>query len=104
MIMWLFYVEINEYYIQAYWSLLISHIIDWTTEQETETQLSWDSYDIRKNWQNMIVNNHLRHTTADTYDNNGKGWYFRIEDDDKITNWWWYLFNLIDLNVSMEHG
>ena len=24
--------------------------------------------------------NHLRHTTAEKYDNKGKGWYFRFDD------------------------
>ena len=26
-------------------------------------------------------NKHLRHTTTEKYDNNGKGWYFRFDDD-----------------------
>ena len=27
---------------------------------------------------------HLRHTTTGKYDNNGKGWYFRFDDDNKM--------------------
>ena len=34
-------------------------------------------------WQNMI-NKHLRHPTTENYDNNGKGGYFRFDDDNKM--------------------
>ena len=28
--------------------------------------------------------NHLRHTTTEKYDDNGKGGYFRFDDDNKM--------------------
>ena len=45
--------------------------------------------------------NHLRHTITEKYDNNGEGWYFLINDYNKmsyeyilsITNTWMGLFN-----------
>ena len=35
----------------------------------------------------MIVQppNHLRHTATEKYDNNGKDWYFRLYDADKMS-------------------
>ena len=33
---------------------------------------------------------HLRHTTMEKFDNNGKGWYFRFDCDNKIC----YKYNL----------
>ena len=30
-------------------------------------------------------NKRLRHTTAEKYDNNGKGWYFRFDDDNNMS-------------------
>ena len=27
---------------------------------------------------------HVRHTTTEKYGHNGKGWYFRFDDDDKM--------------------
>ena len=29
--------------------------------------------------------NHLRHTTTEKYENNGKGWYFPFDDDNKMS-------------------
>ena len=51
--------------------------------------------------------NHLRHTATEKYDNNGKGWYFRSEDDNKmnykyilsITWTWMGQFNTYNLPV-----
>ena len=48
---------------------------------ETRSQYSRDIYVIDDRiWQY----NHLRHTTTEKYDNNGKGGYFRFDDDNKM--------------------
>ena len=48
---------------------------------ETRSQFSQDIYVIDDR---IWLYNHLRHTTTEKYDNNGKGGYFRFDDDNKM--------------------
>ena len=46
------------------------------------SQFSWIIYAISDRiWHNK----HLRHTTTEKYDNNGKVWYFRFDDDSNMS-------------------
>ena len=49
---------------------------------ETKSQFSRNVYAIRDR---IWCNKHLRHTTTKKYDNNGKGWYFRFDDDNNMS-------------------
>ena len=42
----------------------------------------------------MVVYNHLRHTTTIKYDNNGKGWYFRFDGENKMS--YRYILSIIE--------
>ena len=58
------------------------HIIRLHSNERNKTQQSWDYiYETDSIW----WYNHLRHTTAEKYDNNGKGWYFQFDDDNKMS-------------------
>ena len=48
----------------------------------TKYQFSRNVYAIRDR---IWCNKHLRHTTTEKYDNNGKGWYFRFNDDNNMS-------------------
>ena len=49
------------------------------THHET-AQFSRDIYESDSIWRY----NHLRHTTTEKYENNGNGWYFWFDDDNKV--------------------
>ena len=48
----------------------------------TKSQFSRNVYAIRDK---IRCNKHLRHTTTEKYDNNVKDWYFRFDDDNKMS-------------------
>ena len=48
---------------------------------ETKSQFSRDIYVIDDR---IWLYHHLRHTTTEKYDNNGKGGYFRFDDGNKM--------------------
>ena len=48
---------------------------------ETRSQCSWDIYVI-DDW--IWWHNHLKHKTTEKYDSNGKGGYFRFDDDNSM--------------------
>ena len=48
---------------------------------ETQTQPSRDIYEATDR---IVWYNHLRLTTAEKYDNDEKGWYFRFDNDNKL--------------------
>ena len=54
--------------------------IDWSPKKDTRSQYSRDIYVI----DDRIWYNHLRHHTMEKYDSNGKGGYFRVDDDNKM--------------------
>ena len=50
---------------------------------KTNSRFSWNEYAIiHRIW----CNKHLRHTTTEKCDKNGKGEYFRLDDDDNMSN------------------
>ena len=55
-------------------------IINCTTIMKTKSRFSRNVYAISDR---IWCNKHLRHTTTEKYDN-GKGWYFRFDDDNNI--------------------
>ena len=49
---------------------------------KTNSRLSRNVYAISNR---VRCNKHLRHTATEKYDNNGKGGYFRFDDDNNIS-------------------
>ena len=49
---------------------------------KTKSQFSRNVYEVRDR---IWCNKHLRHKTTEKYDNNGKGWYFQFDDDNKMS-------------------
>ena len=48
----------------------------------TKSQFSRNVYAISDR---IWYNKHLKHTTTEKYDNNGKGWYLRFDDDNNMS-------------------
>ena len=70
-----------------------------TIMMRTKSQFSRNVYIIRDR---IWCNKHLRHTTTEKYDNNGKGWYIRVDDDNNIS--YKYIFQSPELKwVSWTH-
>ena len=57
-------------------------IINCTTIMKTKSRFSRNVYAISDR---IWCNKHLRHTTTEKYDN-GKGWYFRFDDDNNMNH------------------
>ena len=68
-------------------------IIICTIIMKTNSQFSRNVYAISDR---IWCNKHLRHTTTENYDNNGKGGYFRFDDDNNMS-YRYILFNHIEL-------
>ena len=49
---------------------------------KTNSQFSRNVYAVSDR---IWCNKHLRHTTTEKYDNNGKGGYFRFDDDNNMS-------------------
>ena len=62
---------------------------------ETRSQFSQDIYVIDDR---IWYYNHLRRTTTGKYDNNGKGGYFRFDDDNKMGS-----VNHLNSNGPVQH-
>ena len=75
-------VQTNEYDLQAktYPNICIHHKL----HNDNENKFSVFPERICNNWQN-VINKHLRHTTTEKYDNNGKGGYFGFDDDNNMS-------------------
>ena len=71
-------VQTNEYDLQAitYLTICTHHKL----HNNDENKIPVFPECICNAWQKMC-NKHLKHTTTEKYDNNGKGWYFRFDDD-----------------------
>ena len=75
-------VQTNEYDLQAIMYQLFALIINCTIMMRTKSQFSRNVFAIHdKIW----CNKHLRHTTMEKYDNNGKGWYIRYDDNNNMS-------------------
>ena len=61
---------------------LFALIINCTIIMKTNPQFSRNVYAISNR---IWCDNHLRHTTTETYDNNGKGGHFRFDDDNNMS-------------------
>ena len=57
-------------------------ILNCTIIMKTNSQFSRNVYAISDG---IWCNKHLRHTTMEKYDNNGKGGYFRFDDDNNMS-------------------
>ena len=66
-------VQTNEYY---------HRVIILYSNKRQKPQLSRDIYETDSIW----GHNQIRHTTTEN-DNNGKGWYFRFDDDDNMVSY-----------------
>ena len=63
-------------------------IMRWCTVQTNEYDLQAKTYptiSTHHKLHNNDENKHLRHTTTEKYDNNGKGGYFRFDDDNNMS-------------------
>ena len=85
-------IQTNEYDLQAitYPTICTHHKLH--NNDEKKSQFSRNVFAIRDR---IWCNKHLRHTTTEKYDNNGKCWYFRFDDDNKMSyeyidklTWW----------------
>ena len=61
---------------------IVALIINCTKMMKTNSRFSRNLYAISDR---IWCNKHLRHTTTEKYDNNGKGGYFRFDDDHKMS-------------------
>ena len=61
---------------------LIALIINYTILMKTNSRFSRNVYTINDR---MWCNKHRRHTTTEIYENNGKGGYFRFDDDNNMS-------------------
>ena len=76
-------VQINEYDLQAITYLTICTHQKLHNNDENKVPVFFlNVYAIRDR---IWYNKHLRHTTTEKYDNNGKGWYFRFDDDNNMS-------------------
>ena len=75
-------VQTNEYDLQAKCIRICALIINCTIIMKTNSRFSRNVYAISDR---IWCNKHLRHTTTEKYDNNGKGGYFRFDDDNNIS-------------------
>ena len=75
-------VQTNEYDLQSktYPNICTHHKLHNNNENKFPVFLEH----ICNKWQNMIYK-HLRHTPTEKYDNNGKGGYFRFDDDNNMS-------------------
>ena len=81
-------VQTNEYDLQAitYPTICTHHKL--YNNDGNKIPFSRNVYAIRdKIW----CNNHLRHMTTEKYDNNGKGWYFRFDNDNNMS------YNIVEI-------
>ena len=67
-------------------------IMRWCNVQTNEYDLQDKTYPIicihhklHNDNKNKLCNKHLGHTTTEKYDNNGKGGYFRFDDDNNMS-------------------
>ena len=75
-------VQTNEYDLRAKTYPTIALIINRTILIKTNSRFSRNVYKISDR---IWCNTHLRHTTTEKYENNGKGGYFRFDDDNKMS-------------------
>ena len=61
---------------------LFALIINCTVIMKTKSRFSRKVYATSDR---LCCNKHLRHTTTEKYDNNGKGGYFRFDDDNNMS-------------------
>ena len=61
---------------------LFALIINGTILMKTNSWFSWNVCTISDR---IWCNKHLRHTTTEKYENNGKGGYFRFDDDNNMS-------------------
>ena len=61
---------------------LFALIINCAMIMKTKSWFSWNVYAINDR---IWCNKYLRHTTIEKYENNGKGGYFRFDDDNNIS-------------------
>ena len=65
---------------------------------ETNAWFSWNVYALSDR---IWCNKHFRHTTTEKYDNNGKGGYFRFDDDNNMS--YRYITLAIDMYCLIIH-
>ena len=82
-------VQTNEYDLQAktYPNIFTHHKLH--NDNEKNSRLSLNEYAISDR---ISCNKHLRHTTMEKYDNDGKGGYFQFDDDNNMS--YRYIFSI----------
>ena len=91
-------VQTKEYDLQSKRIRLFALIINCTILMNTNSRYSRNVYTISDR---IWCNKHIMHTTTEKYENNGKGGYFRFDDDNNMNMI--YPFNHIYVNGSVEH-